>query len=78
MVTDSFRNPVAGAQVTFASRSGKLSPARARTDSTGRAQVRWTLGTTAGEQRVEVVEKVSGRRTTATVRAAAAVRLRKR
>jgi hypothetical protein len=71
-VTDSFRNPVAGAQVTFASRSGKLSPARARTDSTGRAQVRWTLGPTAGEQRLEVVEKASGRRATATVRAAAA------
>jgi hypothetical protein len=39
--------------------------------------VRWTLGPAAGEQRLEVVEKSSGRRTTATVRAAAA-RSRKR
>ena len=77
MVTDSFRNPVAGALVTLTSRSGKVSPARVRTDSTGRARARWTLGPAAGEQRLEAVEKLSGRRATVTVRATRA-RSRKR
>ena len=70
LVTDSLRNPVAGALVTFTSRAGKLSPARARTDTTGRARVRWTLGAGAGDQRLDVVEKRSGQRVTGTVRAA--------
>ena len=69
VVTDSLRNPVAGALVTLTSKSGKITPARIRTDSTGRARARWTLGTAAGEQRLEAVEKQSGRRATATVRA---------
>ena len=57
LVTDSLRNPVAGALVAFTSRAGKLSAARARTDTTGRARVRWTLGAGAGDQRLEVVER---------------------
>ncbi len=69
LVTDSLRNPVAGALVTFTSRAGKLSAARARTDTTGRARVRWTLGAGAGDQRLDVVEKRSGQRVTGTVRA---------
>jgi hypothetical protein len=77
MVTDSFRNPVPGALVTLASRSGRISPVRVRTDSTGRARARWTLGSAVGEQRLEVVEKLSGRRVTATVRATSS-RARKR
>jgi len=71
LVTDSLRNPVGGALITFASRAGKLSAARVRTDSTGRARTRWTLGPAAGEQRLEVVDKRSGERVAATVRATA-------
>jgi hypothetical protein len=78
VVTDSLRNPVSGTLVTFTSRTGKLSAAQVRTDSTGRARTRWTLGSGAGEQRLEVVEKRSGQRAAATVRATAVKRSRKR
>ena len=40
-----------GALVVFSSRSGKLTRARARTDSAGRAVARWALGPAAGHNR---------------------------
>ncbi len=70
-VTDSFRNPVPDVLVVFSSRSGKLSPARARTGAAGWAQVRWTIGAVAGEQQLEAMVKESGRRVTGTTRATA-------
>jgi hypothetical protein len=70
-VTDSFRNPVPNALVLFSSRSGKVWPTRARTDASGRAQVRWTLGAAPGEQQVEASVKEGGRRVTGKTRATA-------
>jgi hypothetical protein len=71
-VTDVHGNAAAGASVVFSTRSGALTPARARTDSAGRAQTRWVLGTRAGDQIVEVVVKESGLRASGSVRATAA------
>ena len=45
LVTDAHGNAAAGASVVFSTRSGAVTPARARTDSAGRAQTRWVLGT---------------------------------
>jgi hypothetical protein len=70
-VTDSFRNPVPNALVLFSSRSGKVWPTRARTDASGRAQVRWTLGAAPGEQQVQASVKEGGRRVTGKTRATA-------
>jgi hypothetical protein len=53
-VTDSLGNPVAGTLVRFATRSGKVSPVRARTDQKGEVAVRWTLGAAAGTQQLDV------------------------
>jgi hypothetical protein len=69
VVADSARNPVSGALVTLATRPGKIVPSRVRTDSTGRARARWTLGAAPGEQRMDAAEPRSGLRATATVRA---------
>jgi hypothetical protein len=71
LVTDAHGNAAAGASVLFSTRSGALTPTRARTDSTGRAQARWVLGTRPGDQVVEVVVKEGGLRTRGTVRATA-------
>jgi hypothetical protein len=70
-VTDSFRNPVPNSLVLFSSRSGKVLPARARTDASGRVQVRWTLGAVPGEQQVEASVKEGGRLVTGKTRATA-------
>jgi hypothetical protein len=70
-VTDSFRNPVPNALVLFSTRSGKVWPTRARTDASGRAQVRWTLGAAPGEQQIEASVKEGGRRATGKTRATA-------
>jgi hypothetical protein len=72
LVTDAHGNAAAGASVVFSTRSGAVTPARARTDSAGRAQTRWVLGSRAGEQVVEVVVKAGGLRASDTVRATAA------
>ncbi|MGH7511808.1 MAG: Ig-like domain-containing protein [Gemmatimonadales bacterium] len=77
IVTDAHGNPVAGALVTFTGKGGKVSPARARTDDAGRAAARWTLGPTAGEQRIEVAVKDAGIRASGTVRATAPARRRR-
>ncbi|HEU5040919.1 MAG TPA: Ig-like domain-containing protein [Gemmatimonadales bacterium] len=47
-VTDASGNPVAGRRVLLSSTSGTLAPARAVTDSAGRARTRWTPGAKAG------------------------------
>ena len=72
IVTDAYGNGVAGTLVAFTSRSGKLTPGRARTDSTGRAAVRWVLGPAAGDQQVEATVKESGLRATGRVPAVTA------
>jgi hypothetical protein len=74
VVTDAYGNAVAGVPVTFASKTGKFTAARARTDQAGRASTRWTLGATAGEQRIEAVIKESGIKAAGVVRATAAAR----
>lgn len=55
-VTDAFANPVSGATVTFAvlAGGGALDQSTAVTDSSGTASAgAWTLGTTAGLQRIQ-------------------------
>lgn len=47
-VTDTYGNSVPGRSVTFTATSGKIAPARAVTDSVGRAALKWTLGAKAG------------------------------
>ena len=75
-VADSFGNGVPGALVAFTARAGRVVPARARTDDAGRAAVRWTLGNTPGEQRLEVSVSGGGGRTAAKVRAVSAGKLK--
>ena len=77
IVTDAHGNPVPDAVVTFTAKAGKVSPSRARTDASGRAAARWTLATSAGEQRIEVVVKDGGYRASGAVRASAPGRRRK-
>jgi adhesin/invasin len=71
VVSDAYGNPVPGAAVTFAGRSGKVTPARGRTDDAGRATARWTLASGAGEQRIDVVVREAGLRASGVVRATA-------
>jgi hypothetical protein len=47
-VTDAHGNPVARRTVLFSTSSGTRSPARAQTESAGRAEVRWTPGGKSG------------------------------
>ena len=72
LVTDAHGNAAAGATVVFSTRSGALTPTRARTDSAGRVQTRWVLGTRAGDQVMEAVVKEGGLHTSGSVRATAA------
>jgi adhesin/invasin len=76
-VTDIHGNPVPDATITFTAKAGKVTPSRARTDAAGHAAARWTLATSAGEQRIEVAVKDGGYRASGTVRATAPVRRRK-
>jgi adhesin/invasin len=76
-VTDVHGNPVPDAIVTFTAKAGKVAPSRARTDATGHATVRWTLATSAGEQRIEALVKDGGYRASGAVRATAPIRRRK-
>jgi hypothetical protein len=50
LVTDVYGNPVPDAAITFASKTGTVSPTRAVTDAKGRVLVRWVPGTTTEEQ----------------------------
>jgi hypothetical protein len=72
LVTDAHGNAAAGDSVVFSTRSGALAPTRARTDSTGRAQTRWVLGSRSGDQVVEVVVKEGELRASGSVRATVA------
>lgn len=68
-VTDSYGNPVDDAPVVFTARSGSISPSRIVTDSHGRAETRWTLGHSAGEQALVAVVRGHDVRGTLTVQA---------
>jgi adhesin/invasin len=50
LVTDVYGNPVPDAKVGFSATSGVVAPARAVSDSKGRAALVWTLGAKPGEQ----------------------------
>jgi hypothetical protein len=50
VVTDVYGNPVPDAVVSFVTRWGGVSPARAAADTAGRVRVSWTLGSLLGEQ----------------------------
>jgi hypothetical protein len=50
VVTDVYGNPVPEAKVMFATKSGTVTPARAVSDTRGRAALTWTPGTKAGEK----------------------------
>jgi adhesin/invasin len=49
VVTDVYGNPVPDAPMTFTTKSGTVTPARAVSDTRGRAALTWTPGTRAGE-----------------------------
>jgi hypothetical protein len=50
VVTDVYGNPVPDAVVSFSTRYGRISPARAAADTAGHVRVSWTLGPQVGEQ----------------------------
>ena len=50
VVTDVYGNPVPDAKVMFTTKSGTVTPARAVSDSRGRAALTWTPGAKPGEQ----------------------------
>ncbi|HEX2602012.1 MAG TPA: Ig-like domain-containing protein [Gemmatimonadaceae bacterium] len=50
LVTDIYGNPVPEAKVTFATKSGTVTPTRAVSDSHGRTALTWRLGSKPGEQ----------------------------
>ena len=50
VVTDVYGNPVPDAVVSFTTRYGRISPARAAADTAGHVRVSWTLGPQLGEQ----------------------------
>jgi hypothetical protein len=50
VVTDVYGNPVPDAKVLFTTRSGTVTPARAVSDTRGRAALTWVPGLKAGEQ----------------------------
>jgi hypothetical protein len=50
LVTDVYGNPVPDTPVSFSTKWGSVSPARAVSDAKGRVPLTWTLGTTPGEQ----------------------------
>jgi len=50
LVTDIYGNPVPEAKVTFATKSGTVTPTRAVSDSHGRTALTWRLGSKLGEQ----------------------------
>jgi hypothetical protein len=50
LVTDVYGNPVPDAKVNFSTKSGTVTPARAVSDTRGRAALTWTPGAKAGEQ----------------------------
>jgi hypothetical protein len=73
-VTDAYGNPVPDRTIGFTATSGKLSSARATTDTSGRATVLWTPGGKAGA--ATLVAKVAGSEVTAKHTLAAKVKPR--
>ena len=49
LVTDDYGNPVPDAKVSFSTKSGTVTPARAVSDAQGRAAVTWVPGTKGGD-----------------------------
>ncbi|MDQ8155198.1 MAG: hypothetical protein P3B98_11115, partial [Gemmatimonadota bacterium] len=81
LVTDALGNGVSGRNVSFVVKSGggAVSAATVTTSATGRAAVRWTLGTVSGSQTLEVASDGlagSPSTVTATATAGAATQLR--
>ncbi len=67
VVTDLYGNPVPDATVTFSSKSGTVTPARAVSDTRGRAALTWVPGTQVGEHTLTGAVRstdVTGRYTT--------------
>jgi hypothetical protein len=52
VVTDVYGNPVPDAKVSFSTKFGTVTPARAVSDAKGRAALVWKLGAKGGEQRL--------------------------
>lgn len=77
LVTDVYGNAVGGASVSLASRSGKVVPARVRTDATGRAATRWVPGSSIGEQRLDAAMAGTTLKTSLTMHAAAVAKARR-
>ena len=50
VVTDVYGNPVPDAKVSFSTKAGVVTPARAVSDARGRTAISWKLGLKAGEQ----------------------------
>jgi hypothetical protein len=55
LVTDVYGNPVPDARVNFSVKSGTVTPARAVSDTRGRAALTWKLGSKTGEQTLKGV-----------------------
>jgi Bacterial Ig-like domain (group 1) len=55
LVTDVYGNPVPDAKVSFSVKSGTVTPTRAVSDTKGRAELTWKLGSKAGEQTLKGV-----------------------
>jgi adhesin/invasin len=56
-ITDAHDNPIAGATVTFTPTGGTVSAATVKTDATGRASTKWTLGPKVGPQTLTATVK---------------------
>jgi hypothetical protein len=59
VVTDVYGNPVPDAVVSFATRSGGVTPTRAAADTAGRVSATWTLGAQPGEQALSAFVRAS-------------------
>ena len=56
-VTDAYDNPIAAVTVTFTASAGLVSPKTVKTDATGRAVTKWTLGPKTTAQTLTAVVK---------------------
>jgi hypothetical protein len=74
IVRDRFGNPIPKVTVGFAVPAGKVLPAQAVTDASGRAATSWTLGPKRGKQALTATVKSPALKATQTVEAGAAPR----
>ena len=72
LVTDVYGNPVPDVTVVFTTKSGSVTPARAVSDTRGRAALTWTPGTKAGEQMLSGAVRSTDVRGTYTIEVGAA------